>query len=55
MIVFFLVASMASLLLATGAKGERRALPNSTMMIHQPSSGYSGQAKDLTIHTKQIV
>ena len=48
-------ASMASLLLAAGAKGERRALPNATMMIHQPSGGYSGQAKDLTIHTKQIV
>ncbi|XP_050275953.1 ATP-dependent Clp protease proteolytic subunit 2, mitochondrial-like [Quercus robur] len=48
-------ASMASLLLAAGAKGERRALPNATIMIHQPSGGYSGQAKDLTIHTKQIV
>jgi ATP-dependent Clp protease protease subunit len=46
---------MASLLLAAGAKGERRALPNATIMIHQPSGGYSGQAKDLTIHTKQIV
>lgn len=48
-------ASMASLLLASGTKGERRALPNSTVMIHQPSGGYSGQAKDMTIHTKQIV
>lgn len=48
-------ASMASLLLAAGAKGERRALPNATVMIHQPSGGYSGQAKDITIHTKQIV
>lgn len=48
-------ASMASLLLAAGAKGERRALPNATIMIHQPSGGYSGQAKDITIHTKQIV
>ncbi|MFQ6649496.1 hypothetical protein Gotur_023506, partial [Gossypium turneri] len=48
-------ASMASLLLAAGAKGERRSLPNATIMIHQPSGGYSGQAKDLTIHTKQIV
>lgn len=46
---------MASLLLAAGAKGERRALPNATVMIHQPSGGYSGQAKDMTIHTKQIV
>ncbi|KAM1743899.1 hypothetical protein ACFX11_010866 [Malus domestica] len=48
-------ASMASLLLAAGAKGERRSLPNATVMIHQPSGGYSGQAKDMTIHTKQIV
>lgn len=46
---------MASLLLAAGAKGERRSLPNATIMIHQPSGGYSGQAKDMTIHTKQIV
>ncbi|GAB4842774.1 ATP-dependent Clp protease proteolytic subunit 2, mitochondrial [Ancistrocladus abbreviatus] len=48
-------ASMASLLLAAGAKGERRSLPNATIMIHQPSGGYSGQAKDMTIHTKQII
>ncbi|EEF38617.1 ATP-dependent Clp protease proteolytic subunit 2, mitochondrial [Ricinus communis] len=48
-------ASMASLLLAAGAKGERKSLPNATIMIHQPSGGYSGQAKDMTIHTKQIV
>ncbi|KAM7271468.1 hypothetical protein ACFE04_030682 [Oxalis oulophora] len=48
-------ASMASLLLASGAKGERRSLPNATIMVHQPSGGYSGQAKDMTIHTKQIV
>lgn len=46
---------MGSLLLAAGAKGQRRALPNATIMIHQPSGGYSGQAKDMTIHTKQIV
>ncbi|KAM7259837.1 hypothetical protein ACFE04_015578 [Oxalis oulophora] len=48
-------ASMASLLLASGAKGERRSLPNATIMIHQPSGGYNGQANDMTIHTKQIV
>ncbi|XP_021669557.1 ATP-dependent Clp protease proteolytic subunit 2, mitochondrial [Hevea brasiliensis] len=48
-------ASMASLLLAAGTKGERKSLPNATIMIHQPSGGYSGQAKDMTIHTKQIV
>lgn len=48
-------ASMASLLLAAGAKGVRRSLPNATIMIHQPSGGYSGQAKDISIHTKQII
>ena len=48
-------ASMGSLLLAAGAKGQRRSLPNATIMIHQHSGGYSGQAKDMTIHTKQIV
>ncbi|KAG8365753.1 hypothetical protein BUALT_Bualt17G0004700 [Buddleja alternifolia] len=48
-------ASMASLLLAAGAKGQRRSLPNATIMIHQPSGGYSGQAKDISIHTKQII
>lgn len=48
-------ASMGSLLLAAGAKGERRSLPNATVMIHQPSGGYSGQAKDISIHTKQII
>ncbi|XP_057748547.1 ATP-dependent Clp protease proteolytic subunit 2, mitochondrial [Arachis stenosperma] len=48
-------ASMGSLLLAAGAKGQRRSLPNATVMIHQPSGGYSGQAKDIAIHTKQIV
>ncbi|CAN1165025.1 ATP-dependent Clp protease proteolytic subunit 2, mitochondrial [Linum perenne] len=50
-----LAASMGSLLLTAGAKGERRALPNSTIMIHQPSGGYSGQAKDMTIHTQYII
>ncbi|CAI0416311.1 unnamed protein product [Linum tenue] len=48
-------ASMASLLLAAGAKGERKSLPNATIMIHQPSGGYSGQAADISIHTKQII
>lgn len=47
-------ASMGSLLLAAGGKGERRALPNATVMIHQPSGGFSGQAKDMAIHTKQM-
>ncbi|WVZ03914.1 hypothetical protein V8G54_024720 [Vigna mungo] len=48
-------ASMGSLLLAAGARGERRALPNSTIMIHQPSGGFSGQAKNIAVHAKQIV
>lgn len=48
-------ASMASLLLAAGAKGERRCLPNASIMIHQPSGGYSGQAQDMHIHTKHIL
>ncbi|CAN1325503.1 ATP-dependent Clp protease proteolytic subunit 2, mitochondrial [Linum perenne] len=48
-------ASMGSLLLTAGAKGERRALPNATVMIHQPSGGYSGQARDMTIHTQHII
>ncbi|BAT91107.1 hypothetical protein LR48_Vigan08g189000 [Vigna angularis] len=48
-------ASMGSLLLAAGARGERRALPNASIMIHQPSGGFSGQAKNIAVHAKQIV
>lgn len=48
-------ASMASLLLAAGASGERRSLPNSKVMIHQPSGGASGQASDIAIHAKEIL
>ncbi|GJN02295.1 hypothetical protein PR202_ga19629 [Eleusine coracana subsp. coracana] len=48
-------ASMASLLLASGARGERRALPNARVMIHQPSGGASGQASDIAIHAKEIL
>lgn len=47
--------SMASLLLAAGAPGERRALPNSRVMIHQPSGGTSGQATDIAIHATEIL
>ncbi|MFS8030925.1 putative endopeptidase Clp [Helianthus anomalus] len=43
-------ASMGSLLFAAGAKGERRSLPNATIMISQPSCGYSRQAKDIYSH-----
>jgi ATP-dependent Clp protease protease subunit len=48
-------ASMGSLLLAAGAKGKRCSLPNSRVMIHQPSGGYRGQAADIEIHTKEIL
>ena len=49
-------ASMAALLLAAGAPGKRFALPNSRIMIHQPSmSGLSGQATDIDIHAKEIL
>lgn len=48
-------ASMGSLLLAAGAPGERRALPNARVMIHQPSGGTTGQAADVIIHAKEIL
>jgi ATP-dependent Clp protease protease subunit len=48
-------ASMGSLLLAGGAKGKRYCLPHSSIMIHQPSGGYSGQASDIAIHAKEIL
>lgn len=48
-------ASMGSLLLAAGAKGKRSTLPNSRIMIHQPSGGYQGQASDIEIHAREIM
>jgi ATP-dependent Clp protease protease subunit len=45
-------ASMGSLLLTAGEKGMRFTLPNSTIMVHQPSGGYQGQASDIEIHAK---
>ena len=48
-------ASMGSFLLAAGAKGKRYALPNSRIMIHQPSGGISGQATDIEIQAKEIL
>jgi ATP-dependent Clp protease protease subunit len=48
-------ASMGSLLLAAGAAGKRFALPNSRIMIHQPSGGFRGQATDIEIHAKEIL
>ncbi len=48
-------ASMGSLLLAAGTKGKRFCLPNSRIMIHQPSGGYQGQATDIEIHAKETM
>lgn len=48
-------ASMGSFLLMAGAKGKRFALPNSRIMIHQPSGGAQGQATDIEIHAKEIL
>ena len=48
-------ASMGSLLLAAGTEGQRFALPNSRIMLHQPSGGFQGQATDIEIHAKEIL
>lgn len=48
-------ASMGSLLLTAGGKGLRFALPNSRIMLHQPSGGFQGQASDISIHAKEIL
>ena len=50
-----MAASMGAFLLAAGTKGKRYALPNSDIMIHQPSGGARGQATDIEIHTKHIL
>ncbi len=50
-----MAASMGAFLLAAGAPGKRYALPNSDIMIHQPSGGAQGQATDIEIHTKHIL
>jgi len=47
--------SMGSFLLAAGEKGKRFSLPNSRIMVHQPSAGYQGQATDIEIHAKEIL
>ena len=49
-----MAASMAAFLLAAGAKGKRKALPNSEVMIHQPLGGTEGQATDILIHAEHI-
>ena len=48
-------ASMAALLLSSGAKGKRGALPHSRVMIHQPWGGVQGQVSDIEIHTKELL
>ena len=48
-------ASMGSFLLAAGAKGKRFSLPNSRIMVHQPSAGFQGQATDIEIHAKEVL
>ena len=50
-----MAASMGAFLLMAGEKGKRLALPNSEIMIHQPSGGASGQATDVTIHAKWLL
>jgi len=54
-ICFGIAMSMGSLLLTGGAKGKRLALPNSRILIHQPSSGFEGQATDIEIHAREIL
>ena len=54
-IVMGQACSMGSLLLCCGEKGRRFALPNSRIMIHQPSGGFQGQAADIEIHAKEIL
>ena len=48
-------ASMGSFLLAAGTKGKRYSLPNSRIMVHQPSAGFQGQATDIEIHANEVL
>jgi len=50
-----LAASMGAVLLAGGAAGKRHSLPNSKIMIHQPSAGFQGQASDIDIHARDVM
>jgi len=54
-ICFGVAMSMGSLLLAGGAAGKRMALPNSRILIHQPSGGFQGQASDIEIHAREAL
>src|SRR6476619_6969378 len=54
-ICFGIAMSMGALLLAGGAEGKRMALPNSKILIHQPSAGFEGQSSDIEIHANEII
>jgi ATP-dependent Clp protease protease subunit len=54
-ICFGVAMSMGSVLLAGGAAGKRMSLPNSRILIHQPSGGYEGQSADIQIHAREIM
>src|ERR1700752_3948139 len=54
-ICFGVAMSMGSLLLAAGTKGKRLPLPNSRILIHQPSGGFQGQASDIEIHARETL
>ena len=54
-ICYGIAMSMGSLLLAGGAEGKRMALPNSRILIHQPSGGFEGQSTDVEIHAREIL
>lgn len=50
-----MAASMGAILMTAGAKGNRLALPNARLMLHQPHGGTSGQASDIAIHAQEIL
>src|SRR5436190_12366386 len=54
-ICYGIAMSMGSLLLAGGAAGKRMALPNSRILIHQPSGGFEGQSSDIEIHAREVL
>jgi ATP-dependent Clp protease protease subunit len=54
-ICYGIAMSMGSLLLAGGAPGKRMALPNSRILIHQPSGGFQGQTSDIEIHAREVL
>jgi ATP-dependent Clp protease, protease subunit len=54
-ICFGMAMSMGAILLAGGAKGKRLSLPNSRILIHQPSAGFEGQSSDIEIHANEII